>query len=283
MAFTPKQQHWIWYEDDAVEPVSSIAPEILKMISRANRIFRLRLTIAETGGTGGSGAITLGYSYDNINFTAFGPAADWNYAPGKGTDGNTTTTYKTSDGTTHGLYHTTGTRSETWSASQILEMDIAATLVSNGPCGYVYYFQASIAGVAVPLNGGQFPPKAQMLLAGPSGGPSPTGGGSSYDEDPQNEWISSLRSPDLKGDNWATLGKRIVAPWGLQAEFDALLLKNRAEGASMEHSCKRALRDLQLEYDLEYDADAPTTIRTLDRFKDGDDVIPMTDEMTKEG
>lgn len=156
MAFTPKQQNWRWYQNNASEPTVPLADEnVAPSMALATTIIRLRFSIAETGGADGSGAVTLEYSTDDNTFL---PVAVWNYANGAATAGNETTTYLTTDGTTHGLYHETGTLSETWAANAIRELDFAIALQAGTiPLGN-YYFRVKIAGTEVPLNTGETHP-----------------------------------------------------------------------------------------------------------------------------
>ncbi len=162
MAFTPRQQNWRWYDNDAAEPSNPLADEnVAPSILLDKGIVRLRVTVAEIGGTSGSGTITLEYSTDDTNFSPVGAQGDqaehWNYANGLATPGGTTTTYKTTDATTHGLYHESGTTSESWAANAIREMDIA--LAPAAWCEQAtYYFRVKIGVNVVPLNTGESHP-----------------------------------------------------------------------------------------------------------------------------
>lgn len=161
--FTPKQQNWNIFIDDAAEPIVALAAENAAAQLNNTGIHRLRLTIAETGGASGSGAVTLQYSTDNSNFTAFGAGNAWNYANGQATDAGTTTTFKTTDGTTHGLYHENGTGSESWAANAVRELDIAIQPTGTAVANTLYYFRAHIAGTEVPLNTGKTHPQATTV------------------------------------------------------------------------------------------------------------------------
>lgn len=163
--FTPRQQNWIWYTNNAAEP--TVAASTLNTVAPfANAIYRLRITIAEIGGATGSGAVTLQYSTDNTNFTAFGAGNAWNYANGAAVAGGTTTTFLTTDGTTHGLYHEDGALSETWAASAVRELDFAIQQTATAALNTLYYFRSHIAGTEVPLNTGKTHPQARITIVG---------------------------------------------------------------------------------------------------------------------
>jgi hypothetical protein len=167
--FTPKQQNWKWFANDAAEPSTTLAAEnAVPTVATNTAIIRLRLTIAETGAVSGSGAVTLDYSIDGgSTWTTLGSSALWNYANGLATAGGTTTTFKTTDGITHGLYHESGTLSETWAASAVRELDVAIVPVgATLPLG-TYQFRAKIGGTAVPLNTGKSYPS--LTLSVPAG------------------------------------------------------------------------------------------------------------------
>lgn len=68
--------------------------------------------------------------------------------------------------------------------------------------------------------------------------------------DEQNEWITSLRPRNER--TWLQIGQIIAREFGLGDDFNAIYKHHRDEGASKEHAVKRSLRDLQLEYDLDY-------------------------------
>jgi len=156
MAFTPKQQNWRWYANNAAEPSTALADEnAAPVVLVGTAIIRLRLTIAETGGTAGSGAVTLQYSLDGTNFTTLGSAVQWNYANGAATEGNTVTGFLTTDADTYGLYHENGTRSESWTLSTSRELDFAIVPVALPLTLGTVYFRAAIGGTAVPLNSGE--------------------------------------------------------------------------------------------------------------------------------
>jgi hypothetical protein len=162
-AFVPKQQNWRWYANDAAEPTTALANENTQAIINGITTTRLRFSIAETWGGTGSGAVTLEYSTDDTNWSAFGASSSWNYANGAATEGNTVTSFKTTDGTTYGLYHENATRSESWAASAIRELDFAIVKTSYFVTG-TYYFRVKIAGNEVALNTGETHP---TLIANP--------------------------------------------------------------------------------------------------------------------
>lgn len=71
--------------------------------------------------------------------------------------------------------------------------------------------------------------------------------------DEQNEWITNLRPRNER--TWLQTGNTIAQEFGVVDCFKALYKHYRDEGASKEHAVKRSLRDLQLEYDLDYVGD----------------------------
>ena len=162
--FTPQQFLWRWYADDGAEPTTALANEVVRPTLTNSNIIRLRLQITEMGGAAGSGAVTLQYSTDDVNFTAFGSSNHWNYANGQATEGNTIAANKLVGGL--GKYHESGTVSESWLASQALEMDFAAQQTGTASAGTIYYFRALIAGVIVPLGSGQSHPQVTTAAAG---------------------------------------------------------------------------------------------------------------------
>lgn len=168
MAFTPKQQNWRWYQNNAAEPTVALAAEnTAPSVLVTDGIIRLRLTIAETGGTDGSNkAITLEYSTDESTWTAFGTSALFNYANGAATGGNTIAGRLLSDSDTSGKYHENGSTQESWTANNILEMDFAiSTVAGKKPLG-TYYFRAKQAGTEVPLNTGETHPSLVLAVSG---------------------------------------------------------------------------------------------------------------------
>jgi len=92
----------------------------------------------------------------------------------------------------------------------------------------------------------------------PSGstGNTPRGGDvvehNSYeDADAQNQWISALQLGKM-GLSWKNVGRKAVVVYGLGDEFDGLMGHYRSEKESEERACKLALRDLQVEYGLDF-------------------------------
>ena len=163
MAFTPKQQNWRWYANNAAEPSTALADEnTAPVVLTSTAIIRLRFTIAETGGTAGSGAVTLEYSFDDTTWYAFGAAAQWNYANGAAAEGGTTTGFLTTDADTHGLYHENATRSETWAIAAARELDFAIVPIAGILTLGTVYFRAKIAGAEVVLNGGEAHPSITL-------------------------------------------------------------------------------------------------------------------------
>lgn len=167
--FTPRQQNWKWYENNAAEPTVQLANEITKPTLTDAAIIRLRLCIIETGDITGSGALSLEYSTNDADFTAFGAGNHWNYADGLATESGTITGNLLSDANVLGTYHESGTATATWAKSNILELDIAIQPTGTVSGNTTYYFRASVAGTEVPLNTLETHP--QVLTAAGAGPP----------------------------------------------------------------------------------------------------------------
>lgn len=152
-SFAPKQQNWHIYQDDAAEPTTQLSNEntLAPAVNNVS-IVRVRVTINETGGKAGSGAVTMEYSTDNTNFTAFGTGNHWNYADGQAANGGTVTTNKCTDTTGKMHYHEDASGSESWVASTSYEMDFAIKPNATAFGNTTYYFRFKIAGTEVPLN-----------------------------------------------------------------------------------------------------------------------------------
>lgn len=163
--YTPKQQNWRWYQDDAAEPVNALANENIKptLSDNTNKI-RLRVCVNETGGKAdNSVTITVQYSLNDIDFTAFGAANHWNYADGQAIEGNTTTTFKLSDTTTHNEYCESGANVVSIGASTINELDICIKPTTTVQANTTYYFRILGDAVVIPLNTGET--HSQVLTA----------------------------------------------------------------------------------------------------------------------
>ena len=94
-SFIPKQGNWHWYDNNSATDTSlnQLGTENGSSTGlRTNEIYWMRVTVAETGGKAGSGAVSLEYSTDNTNFTAFGTANAFNYAVGLQSEANLITT-----------------------------------------------------------------------------------------------------------------------------------------------------------------------------------------------
>lgn len=148
--FTPYQQNWRWYQNNAAEPTIALANQNTAPNLTDTNIIRLRVGIGESGGASGSGEVTLEYSTDDINFTAFGSGNHWNYANGLATEGNTITgnLLTTQDG--QGLYHESGSISESIAANQTSkEMDFSIQQTGTALADTTYYFRTLLAGAVV--------------------------------------------------------------------------------------------------------------------------------------
>jgi len=148
--FTLSQLAWRWYANNAAEPSTALAAQITKPTLADSAIIRLRINVAETGDISGSGAITLEYSTNDTDFTAFGAGNHWDYANGAATEGNTITgTLITPAAGTLGLYHESGTITETWAKSGTNEFDVAIQQTGTASASTTYYFRVLRAGVVV--------------------------------------------------------------------------------------------------------------------------------------
>src|SRR5262249_30179302 len=150
--------------DDAAEPTTALAAENTGPALADSNIIRLRITVTDLDGQS-SATWALRYSTDDLNWTAFGAANHWNYANGQATNGNATTTFKTSDGNVHGNYHEDGSGSEAITAGTFKEVDFAIQQTANAAAGTLYYFQVLIAGVGVALDTGKSDPRVTTAAA----------------------------------------------------------------------------------------------------------------------
>ena len=148
--FTPQQVAWQWYVNNAAEPSTALAAQVTKPTLADDAIIRLRMNVAEIGDIAGSGIVTLEYSTNDVDFTAFGSGNHWNYADGLATEGNTITGYLiTPTADVLGLYHESATISESFSKSSTIEMDVTIQQTANVSANTTYYFRMSIGGVVV--------------------------------------------------------------------------------------------------------------------------------------
>lgn len=156
-----RQQNWRIYADDAAEPTTALANENVAPTLADNAIIRIRITTAEIGGGSGTETLKIQYSTDNVTFTDMGSGNHWNYANGAATNGNTTTTFKTTDATTKGKYHEDGSGTDTYSASTILENDwaIKPTVTVNGSSLYYFRLFDTTGSIAIALGSGETHPQ----------------------------------------------------------------------------------------------------------------------------
>jgi hypothetical protein len=170
MAFTPKQQNWHIYKNDAAEPTVALGIEnAVGMMVDNTSIIRIRATIAETAGKAGSGAVTVEYSTDDSSFTAFGAGNAWNYADGMGAEANLVTTNLCTDTSGKMHYHETGTLSESWALSTGYELDFAVAPTATVGLGAKYYFRFKIAGSIVALNTSKTHPQVRTVRTAAGG------------------------------------------------------------------------------------------------------------------
>jgi hypothetical protein len=84
--------------------------------------------------------------------------------------------------------------------------------------------------------------------------------------DDQNTWISDLRNS--RSESWFHVGLWVVSRYGLAGDYRGIYRDLKIQGASEEHAVKRALRELQLEHDLDYVADIRTNAPEKSGAKD---------------
>ena len=179
--YTPKQQNWHWYSDALAEPTAaqSLANEDVKPTLPDNTsIIRLRVCINETGGKADNNVvISLEYSTNDVDFTAFGSANHWNYANGLGTEGSTVTTQLLSDATTKNEYCESGTNAVAIGASTANELDIAVQPTATVSTNTTYYFRIVGDGTAIPLNTSKTHPQVLTTVQNINGTATISGGG----------------------------------------------------------------------------------------------------------
>lgn len=109
--------------------------------------------------------ISIEYSTDQSTWTAPSSGADWNYADGKGTDGDTIAGLLLSDTDTSGKYHENATGTEGLDPATITEMDFSIIPVwgriSNNT---TYYFRLLIDDVEVELGEGESYPQVKLSI-----------------------------------------------------------------------------------------------------------------------
>jgi hypothetical protein len=145
LPFTAKQYNWRFYEDDGAEPTNPLANEnATPTLLNSNKI-RLRVQPVETGRqTDGRNLwIEFQYSTDDANWNAPGAGAEWNYADGQATEGNTIAGFKLSLSNLAAQYveseWTAGTFTHT--AGKKAEWDICLVPTATVQPGIKYYFQ----------------------------------------------------------------------------------------------------------------------------------------------
>jgi hypothetical protein len=169
--FTPRQESWRWWENNAAEPTSSHAFEdTIMTLADNSEVQRLRIVIEETGGDTSENNVDMGLEYDtDSGFSSpqsLGPSAHWNYYDGLGTQGNDTTTYLISNtdpgqATAHGQYYESegGAGTEDIAKGDRYEMDFCIQATANASENTTYYFRVTINSTAVPLYVGATPAK----------------------------------------------------------------------------------------------------------------------------
>jgi hypothetical protein len=167
--FTPEQESWRWYEDDAAEPTAALANEDTEYtLTSTTEVLRLRIVIEETGTDTSANNVDLGlqYSTNDTDFTAFGAANHWDYYNGQATQGNDTTSYLVANTVpgqagNHGEYYESegGAGTEDIAKSNRYEMDFCIQPTANATEGQRYYFRITIdnpsPGTVIPTYSGK--------------------------------------------------------------------------------------------------------------------------------
>jgi len=172
---TLTQGNWRVFSDANAEPVvgDALADEnAAPTLTSATPIVRVRADILNTG----MGAVNLmnlaiQYSTDDVNFTAMGVGNHWNWADGKGTDGDNVTTLLLTDTDTKLIYCETGSQSPSVGANKKSEFDFALQPTANATAGTRYYFRLLYGGsTVISLGSGKTHPQI-ITYSPPSGQP----------------------------------------------------------------------------------------------------------------
>ena len=179
---TPLQGNWRWYLDDATDTsMTAMAGEntapTLTGAQMLNYTLRMRVQIAETNATAGSGTIDVQYSEDGgSNWQTIEgqtPATNmqgvwFRYANGAATASNTIGSQLLTGTTESGKYHEASGVSESVGASAVHELDVAV-YVHWPPPDSTIKFRLVYGGTALALNTGKSYPQITTSTAGDRG------------------------------------------------------------------------------------------------------------------
>lgn len=176
MVLTPVQRDWRFYSDATPDSglsalaAEDTAPELTNRYIN-NGFFRLRVRLAETGGTAGTNlACTLQYSRDEVTWQSL-PAQDTStgehflYADGMATAGGTVDTLLLTSSATAGKYFENSTTTQSIAANATgLEIDFCVKC--HWPATGTWYFRVLYNSAAVPLDSGFTHP--QVTITAPN-------------------------------------------------------------------------------------------------------------------
>lgn len=176
-SFTPVQQKWRWYDDEADEtPVTPFAAEEVAPIDVGNsNVIKLRVSVAELAGIGANNikfklqfATSSDFSsgaLDVVESSDCTGSSQWCYANGAGADNEVITTGVLSDsdacassvGDGCGTHNESGTSTSSFTQNASTTTEYEFTLKAFGAVtNTVYFFRLfdNAAGIPVPLNTG---------------------------------------------------------------------------------------------------------------------------------
>lgn len=182
------QGYWRFYADASPPSVTLGNENGTGSLVNNTNIIRLRISIAETGGTSGSGAWLVQVSTDESSWTDLGASAAFNWANGADSEGNVVST-SLSDANFAGVFIESGTYSSSVQKSKVSEFDLAIAPTANIVADTTYYFQVVTIGSDSVAAGASHP---SVLSAS-------AGGTDYYDYPADNEGVtdSAQRSADF--------------------------------------------------------------------------------------
>jgi hypothetical protein len=138
MALALYTRNWRIYKDDAAEPVVAYANENTTATLGSN-LEKLRIrTVIKCNSE--NTISKMQYSLDHINWTDMGVGNHWNYADGKATEGDTTTTYLLTGSDVHGKYIESATNNVISGSGTFTEVDYTIVPTANVTLSTLYYF-----------------------------------------------------------------------------------------------------------------------------------------------
>ncbi len=162
MATDYDSQDWKWFEDDAAEPITQLADENTAPTITDFSIVRLRFVIRNNGDNTELFTPNLEYSVNESDWFTLNSAAVWNWADGKGTEGDTVTTEKCSTVDDKAKYVESGDQEYSHDDSPLHnenEYDFAIKPTTNVANSTTYYFRVLDASVAQDVRDGYTNPE----------------------------------------------------------------------------------------------------------------------------